>query len=189
MKLKLKSFSHLQYTIPPAIVLSLCYRPLCTHLDVYKLVFLTAVCSNAKISPGHANKIKIAVVATIPWDSYLIQNRIWSYPADAIIGPTLFSIPAEEVFFFVIQTYNTTLLYLILNKPTLHPIYLRGEKLLHDGRRLRLWRWLGNIILAAGLVYGATLVNNWGNGLYMGLILIWALPFIFVLWYVRKIYQ
>lgn len=28
-----------------------------------------------------------------------------AYPPEAIIGPTLFSIPAEELFFFVIQTY------------------------------------------------------------------------------------
>lgn len=53
-------------------------------------------------------------------DSHLIRTGIWctsptfgsfiglpstAYPPDAIIGPTLFSIPAEELFFFVIQTY------------------------------------------------------------------------------------
>ena len=54
-------------------------------------------------------------------DSYLIRTRVWSmphtpwllfimltlpaYPPDVIIGPTLFDIPAEELFFFVIQTY------------------------------------------------------------------------------------
>lgn len=35
--------SHLRYTIPPAIVLTYCYRPLCTALDVYKILFLIAV--------------------------------------------------------------------------------------------------------------------------------------------------
>lgn len=34
---------HLQYTIPPAIVLTLLYRPLCTSLDIYKIVFLGVV--------------------------------------------------------------------------------------------------------------------------------------------------
>ncbi|KAL8694254.1 MAG: hypothetical protein Q9218_001080 [Villophora microphyllina] len=47
---------------------------------------------------------QIAVVSTTPWDSYLIRRRIWTYPAHVIVGPTLFQIPAEEVFFFVIQT-------------------------------------------------------------------------------------
>ena len=28
-----------------------------------------------------------------------------AYPPDVVIGPTLLDIPAEEVFFFVIQTY------------------------------------------------------------------------------------
>ena len=36
--------SHLRYTIPPAIALTYGYRPLCTVLDVYKILFLIAVC-------------------------------------------------------------------------------------------------------------------------------------------------
>lgn len=124
------------------------------------------------------------MVATTPWDSYLIHSRIWSYPPNAIIGPTLFSIPAEEIFFFVIQTYNTSLLYLILSKPTFHPVYLRGEKLVRDGGRLWLWRWLGNLIMAALIIAGALMVVVRGKGLYMGLILAWAMPVTFMLWYV-----
>lgn len=34
---------HLQYTIPPAVVLTLLYRPLCTSLDIYKILFLGVV--------------------------------------------------------------------------------------------------------------------------------------------------
>ncbi|KAL8674109.1 MAG: hypothetical protein Q9168_001504 [Polycauliona sp. 1 TL-2023] len=157
---------HLYYNIPPAILLTACYSPLCTRIDVYKILFLVA----------------IAVVSTTPWDSYLIRRRIWTYPADAIVGPTLFSIPAEEMFFFVIQTYNTSLLYLLASKPTFHPIHLRGQKLLHDGRRLRIWRWLGTIFLALALLLGAVLVAGNGRGLYLGLIIVWAGPFIFMLW-------
>lgn len=124
------------------------------------------------------------MVSTTPWDSYLIYSRIWTYPPNAIVGPTLFSIPAEEIFFFVIQTYNTSLLYLILSKPTFHPVYLRGEKLVHDGRRLRLWRWLGNVIMAALIITGAWMVVAKDKGLYMGLILVWAVPVALMLWYV-----
>jgi hypothetical protein len=36
--------SHAIYTIPPAIGLTLLYRPLITKLDVYKIVFLITVC-------------------------------------------------------------------------------------------------------------------------------------------------
>lgn len=70
---------HVKYTIPPTIILSLIYRPLLTKLDIYKIAFL----------------ITIAVVSTTPWDSYLIRNRVWTYPPNVIIGPKLFDIPAE----------------------------------------------------------------------------------------------
>lgn len=128
------------------------------------------------------NSSQIAVVSTTPWDSYLIHNRIWTYPQDVIIGPTLFKIPAEEVFFFVIQTFNTSLLYLIISKPTFHPVYLRGERLIYDGRRLRLWRWLGTMALIAIFLVGVVLVQRRAEGLYMGLILVWASPFVLLLW-------
>ncbi|MCJ1259631.1 hypothetical protein MMC24_007470 [Lignoscripta atroalba] len=157
---------HLHYTIPPAVALTLLYRPFLTSLDVYKILFL----------------ICIAVVSTTPWDSYLIHHNIWTYPPNAIVGPTLFKIPAEEIFFFVIQTYNTALLYLICSKPTFHPIYLQGEKQLQNESRLRMWKWGGQATLLGGIVTGAQLVRSGGAGLYMGLILIWAGPFVLLLW-------
>ena len=129
-----------------------------------------------------AHVLQIAVFSTTPWDSYLIHTRIWTYPPNAIIGPTLFRIPAEEVFFFVIQTYNTSLLYLLLSKPTFHPIYLRGKKLLNDGSRLRQWRWLGILAIIGGICSGVGLILKKGEGLYMGLILAWAGPFVLLLW-------
>lgn len=42
---------HLQYTIPPAIVLTLLYRPLCTSLDVYKIIFLGVVRAPEEFGP------------------------------------------------------------------------------------------------------------------------------------------
>ncbi|KAL8790319.1 MAG: hypothetical protein Q9213_000671 [Squamulea squamosa] len=157
---------HLYYNIPPALLFTACYYPLCTKIDVYKILFL----------------VIIAVVSTTPWDSYLIRNRIWTYPPNAIVGPTLFRIPAEEIFFFIIQTYNTSLFYLLASKPTFHPVYLRGEKLLHDGRRLRLWRWVGATLLVVAILSGIGLIAGNGKGLYLGLILVWAGPFILMLW-------
>lgn len=157
---------HIKYTVPPAVLLTLLYQPLWTRLASYKTLFL----------------ILIAVISTIPWDSYLIRSRIWTYPANVIIGPTLFAIPAEECFFFVIQTYITSLLYLILSIPTFHPVYLRGAKLLHDSKRLRQWRWAGTSAIVVAIVSGLTMVMKRGEGLYLGLILIWAGPFILLLW-------
>ena len=38
-----------------------------------------------------------------------------AYPADVIIGPTLLQIPAEELFFFVIQTYIVGYICVVLS--------------------------------------------------------------------------
>ena len=154
---------HLTYTIPPAILLAIAYAPLCTSLDLYKVVFL----------------ITIAVFSTIPWDSYLIRTGIWSYPPNVIIGPTLFDIPLEEVFFFVIQTFNTTLLYLILSKPVLHPVYLVKEE---KGDKWKYVKVIGQIAAALIIKKGVDFVRDGGERTYLGLILVWAFPFLFLLW-------
>jgi 15-cis-phytoene synthase/lycopene beta-cyclase len=131
-------------------------------------------------------------VSTTPWDSYLIRNRIWSYPPNAIIGPTIFQIPIEEFFFFIIQTYNTSLLYLLLSKATFHPVYLRAErKVGHPrGPANEKWRYykLGGLLILALIWRGAiTLNKNGENGTYMALILGWAVPILLLLWYATSV--
>ena len=44
--------SHLQYTIPPALILTLLYRPLSTAIDVYKVLFLILVSRNSFARPS-----------------------------------------------------------------------------------------------------------------------------------------
>ncbi|KAH7079291.1 Lycopene beta-cyclase [Paraphoma chrysanthemicola] len=156
---------HVKYTIPPAVLLTLLYRPLFTRLDAFKVAFL----------------VTIAVTATLPWDSYLIRNRIWSYPDHVIAGPTLLDIPLEEVFFFFIQTYNTSLLYLILSKPTFQPAFLRaGTPASPAPWRLR--RILGQLLLLGISAWGWQRVREHGQGTYAGLILIWAAPILLLQW-------
>jgi 15-cis-phytoene synthase/lycopene beta-cyclase len=128
--------------------------------------------------------ISVAVFATTPWDSYLIRRKIWTYPPNVIIGPTLFSIPAEEIFFFVIQTYNTSLVYLFLSKPVFKQAYLVGTQsgngqLLPQLQRRRL---LGQILIVGIIGAGVWLICKRGTGNYMGLILVWAGPFALLLW-------
>ncbi|KAF4442343.1 phytoene synthase [Fusarium austroafricanum] len=149
---------HLKYTIPFGVVLAAIYRPLLSRLDTFKLSFL----------------ITIAVVSTIPWDSYLIRNRIWTYPPGVVVGLTAWDIPSEELFFFVIQTFNTSLLYMIFSKPTFHPIYLA---------KTSIWgRIVGQIFFSSAIIFGLVSVSRGGEGMYMGLILIWACPFLLFLW-------
>lgn len=124
--------------------------------------------------------ITIAVTATIPWDSYLIRNNVWSYPESVILGPKLYHIPLEEVFFFVIQTYNTSLVYLLLSKPLLHSVYLAKEP---KGRSQ--WKYvkiIGQLVFALAMRKGIEYVRRDGKETYMGLILVWACPFLWLLW-------
>lgn len=146
-------------------------------------------------------RLKVAVVSTIPWDSYLIRTNIWSYPPNAIIGPTVFSIPAEELFFFVIQTYNTALLYILLSKVTFYPKYLLSTKrrknaaLERDHAKLdeTASRIIGQLVIAAVSIWAGIIVLGFRQdgttaGIlntkyqYLALILAWAGPFLFLLW-------
>ncbi|ROW10625.1 hypothetical protein VMCG_02056 [Cytospora schulzeri] len=155
------AFVHLKFTIPLAGILTLISYPLLTRRHWYQTAILIA----------------IAVVSTIPWDSYLIRHDVWTYPPDAIIGPTFWSIPAEELFFFVIQTYNTSLLYQLLNKPLLHAEYLLSPSWIAAG----LHRVIQVVILDLALV-GFLMVSNGGPGTYMGMILCWVCPFALLTW-------
>ncbi|KAI4713385.1 hypothetical protein J4E89_002365 [Alternaria sp. Ai002NY15] len=156
---------HLKYTIPPAVLLTWLYRPFFTKLDVYKVVYL----------------IVVAVGSTIPWDSYLIRTGIWSYPAHVIIGPKLLDIPLEEVFFFVVQTYNTSVLYLLLSRPTFQPVYLSPERGASNTR----WAYtkrIGQVFFLGVIAWGWRCIKDDSMGTYTGLILIWAGPFLLLLW-------
>lgn len=91
----------------------------------------------------------------------------------------MFDIPLEEVFFFVIQTFNTSLLYLILSKPILHPVYLVKEKKGDQWKYIKLFGQLG---LGLTIKYGIQYVREGKERTYLGLILVWAVPFLFMLW-------
>ncbi|KAK2600490.1 hypothetical protein N8I77_010018 [Diaporthe amygdali] len=152
---------HLKFTTPLATVLTIISYPILTRRHWYQTSIL----------------ILIAVVATIPWDSYLIRHSVWTYPPDVVIGPTLLSIPAEELFFFVVQTYITSLLYHVFNKPLLHAEYLGSDSWIARG----LHRTVQAVIFSLSLL-GFWLTSDGGPGTYLGLILIWACPFALLTW-------
>lgn len=128
------------------------------------------------------------MVSTVPWDSYLVRRGIWTYPPEAVLGPVFFAIPIEELFFFVIQTYTTTVLYLLVTKPVLQAAYLVPDppstSASPDKSRLsQTWtRILGQSLLALVIVAAAAMVFNNGRATYLGLILVWIAPFVLLLW-------
>ena len=76
------------------------------------------------------------------------------------------------------QTYTTTLLYLILSLPTAQPTYLRAKHL----KRWAVWRTTGQLAILATIAWGWWLVLENTTGAYTGLILVWAGPFLLLLW-------
>jgi 15-cis-phytoene synthase / lycopene beta-cyclase len=129
--------------------------------------------------------IQVAVTYTIPWDSYLISTRVWTYPSDAVLGPTFFNIPIEELFFFVVQTYITALLYILVNKPTLYVTYLLDDTDTRksDASSVQFRKRLGQLFFACftlSSLFFAALPSS--NGTYLALICVWAGPVLFALW-------
>ncbi|KAJ6262054.1 hypothetical protein Dda_2857 [Drechslerella dactyloides] len=176
---------HVKYTIPPAAILTLLLYPLKTSTDNFKITSL----------------LIIAVVATIPWDSYLLNRDVWSYPERAVIGQTYWKIPIEELFFFVVQTYTTSLVYLIIAKTIVPTAFLpilpapsppssveeaepgrQTSAVGNEYKRARRSFISGGVLLVFLIAVGARLVHEGGNGTYLGLILVWAGPVILFLW-------
>ncbi|KAB8237013.1 Lycopene beta-cyclase [Aspergillus alliaceus] len=149
---------HVTYNLPLAGLMTLLYWPFMTRLDCQRILTL----------------VIISLVATIPWDSYLVRHHVWTYAPDAVIGWTLYSIPLEEVLFFVIQTYNTSLVYLILTRRFVLPIYL--------GRSSREHTTTGASIILLTIVGGVIALLCGGLFTYIGLIIIWAGPFLLIQW-------
>ncbi|KEF57984.1 uncharacterized protein A1O9_05907 [Exophiala aquamarina CBS 119918] len=160
--------SHIIFTIPIAVILSILLGPLFTRRDVYKICFLEF----------------IAVAYTIPWDSYLIRTGIWTYPPTVIIGPRLFSIPVEELFFIVVQTYITTCIQIFLSKSVMTATHLHNETDTKDsvGNKLLLRKRIGQVILLLCSVLPPSLWNGHSKGTYMILILSWSAPVMLMLW-------
>lgn len=157
---------HVHWTLPLAGVLTVLFYPFRSRVDAYRIAFL----------------LTVAMVATTPWDSYLVRTGIWSYPPEAVLGYTLFSIPAEEYFFFVIQTYITSVLYLLLAKPVFQPAYVATPEDRVYGIKLK---WIGRsgmALLASVFVMAVQMVREGKQGTYIGLILAWMAPFLLFLW-------
>ncbi|KAK3996512.1 Phytoene synthase/Lycopene cyclase [Cladorrhinum sp. PSN332] len=153
------AFVHLKFTIPLAFLLTGIAYPI-----LHRIHFLQI-----------GSLIILSFVATLPWDAYLIKSNVWTYPPDAIIGPRVWGIPIEELFFFVIQTYITSLFYILLSKPLFHPIYLKTQR--NTPACISGGKILGQATLIALTLYGGHLIRTGGPGTYLGLILAWALPF------------
>jgi 15-cis-phytoene synthase / lycopene beta-cyclase len=150
------------------VLLTALYAPFWSAIDTYKIVFHLIVC----------------FVATTPWDAHLIRIGVWSYPADAVYGPAPLGIPLEEYFFFFIQTWTTSMLYLLLSKPVFQPGHLVTSNGHVGGLKIKWLGRIGQLALLVTFAVSVATIRTGGTGTYMGLILAWCTPFFFLLWYV-----
>ncbi|RAL17586.1 Lycopene beta-cyclase [Aspergillus homomorphus CBS 101889] len=152
---------HLVFNLPPALLGTFLYGPFFTRLDLYKILSL----------------VVIAVISTTPWDSNLIRQQIWTYPPDAVLGWTLFTIPVEEIFFFAIQTYNTALLHTVLTKRLVLPMYLPRFP-----KATRRYRDNGALVISGAFGLGFASLWLGGRATYLGWILSWVCPVLLLQW-------
>ena len=103
--------------------------------------------------------------------------QIWSYPASSVVGPTLFAIPYEEVFFFFVQTYITATLYAVLSRPVVHAVLLPTRA--SEGRLARL---AGTALFLGIFAVSWAKLEEGGEGTYLALIVGWVAPFLALLW-------
>lgn len=128
----------------------------------------------ARVDPAHVAGLGIiiilAVIYTVPWGSRLIDRGVWWY-GDGVVSASLWSIPAGEYLFFVLQPILTTLFLLQFHIPT--------------DSDLSLSTWERMLGATAGLAIagaGAMLLFSGPSSLYLGAILLWAGPILAIQW-------
>lgn len=148
---------HLYFLLPPLFVLAYTLRrPLQPAVGPRAGMAVSAICL-------------VALVYTTPWDNYLVREGIWGYGAERVIG-TIGYVPIEEYLFFILQPVIVSLLLLRLLGPA-------------AASSSRLWGFLILLFYLAITVLGfACLAATDPHFRYLGLILAWAGPVLFLLW-------
>ncbi|MBW0530426.1 hypothetical protein O181_070141 [Austropuccinia psidii MF-1] len=103
-------FFHLIFTLPPTILFHFILKPMWSSRDSFRILFLSV----------------IATSYSLPWDSYIISNKAWGYPSWSVLF-TVFKVPIEEIFFFIIQTVITTYIYTLLTIPIIPALYIQSK--------------------------------------------------------------
>ncbi len=124
-----------------------------------------------------AAHVVAALVATTPWDNYLVYRGVWSYPPGRVLF-VIGYVPFEEYLFFVLQTLLGAQLTLALLRARPGSLPPSGRAAARGGRRVRA---LGAAALLVSAGAGAVMLARPG-GLYLGLILVWAGPILALQW-------
>lgn len=126
----------------------------------------------------------IAFAYTTPWDNYLVFRGVWDYGPDRVIG-TIGYVPIEEYLFFLLQPLLTGLwLYgVALRRKEVGPAHgpsPAAHERYRDSRPEHA-RIGGAVIYGIAALAGSVALRS-EEGTYLGLILIWAAPVLFLQW-------
>ncbi len=109
----------------------------------------------------------IALVYTTPWDNYLVATSVWWYDPALVTNITIWWVPIEEYTFFILQPILGGL-WLLFLMGRLNVVEDALNDALRRGMVIPLGvLWLFSIVL---------LLSGWAPGIYLSLILVWALP-------------
>ncbi len=145
---------HAVFIVPPILLLGWYQRRAWDRLPPRAGLFLLLIAA-------------IAFVYATPWDNYLVWRGIWNYGEGRVVGTVGF-VPAEEYLFFLLQPVLTGLwLYSI---PPVEPAPTGGAA-----------RVIGAAVSAAISICGVVMLGR-VDGLYLGLILVWAGPVLALQW-------
>jgi lycopene cyclase domain-containing protein len=113
-------------------------------------------------------QVMLAVLYTTPWDNYLVATGVWNYGSAAVTGILLGYVPIEEYTFFVLEAILVGAWWRFANRGIRPREAFRAT----PGSRL----WAAGITTAVWLASLAMLLSGWTPGIYLSLILVWALP-------------
>ena len=114
--------------------------------------------------------VLVALLYTTPWDNYLVATRVWWYNPQLVLGITLGWVPLEEYAFFILQTAMTGWLLLALHRrlPAAPALPVRAAATLRAAA--------SGIAGALWMAALWPLAGGWRPGIYLALVLVWALP-------------
>lgn len=145
---------HLVFILPVILLLGWYFRrAAATAVKSYPVKWMFAIAG-------------IALVYTTAWDNYLVYRGVWGYGPDRVMA-TIGYVPVEEYMFFLLQPLLTGLFFYIL-------LMRRGAST-HVAGPSQVPRIVGGLLYLLLAIAGIFHFAH-DAGLYMGLILVWALP-------------
>jgi lycopene cyclase domain-containing protein len=146
---------HTHYTLPVLGILLFLSYP-CLQMDRYRTWIPIVILS------------LLSFLYTTPWDNYLIQKGGWGYPPNSVLFVVGY-IPIEEYAFFIIQTCQSGLLF-VLTRWITTKVPLAGIEPLP---RLK----LTTLSILGGLgLFGWQIAIPGTKTFYLGSILYWTMP-------------